>query len=303
MVGCELIVRGVSPQSGQTAADVVRKAVQDATMSSTDFTLRIRDRELFKVLIATAGSRAERDSYCYVWIAPDVAVASSDPRPDLLAQWIEVISTLNNQWSVDWSPQRAGKDKSTWVSLQGISSLDGDAREEFGQMISAQLEHLGYAVSSSWPMDKGRSAGVILRNPGDVSRIKNASPLTIPSLSSNPIYITTPFRQIQPIYVFEMVVLGISAYDPLFHSTLNSYFIHRTRNDAGTSSFVSSCTLWEDDAYCFTLSDGKSTAFILSDAEMFQQFTTSHQISLQPPQLIYRANTDGTLTNRPSVTI
>ena len=127
VVGCELIVRGVSPRSGQTAADVVRKAVQDATTSSTDFTLRIRDRELYKVLIATAGSRAERDSYCYVRIAPDVAVASSDPRPDLLAQWIEVIPTLNSQWSVDWSPQRAGKDKSTWVSLQGISNHDGDA--------------------------------------------------------------------------------------------------------------------------------------------------------------------------------
>ena len=302
-VGCELIVRGVTPRTGLTAADIVRKTIEDATISTMEHTLRIRDLELFKVLVSSAGARAERDTFCYVRISADVAAGSTDPRPDLLEKWIDILPTLNSQWSVEWSPQKAGRDKSTWVAIHGLVGLDPNAKSEFRQTISSQLEHLGYAVSSCWPMDNGNSVGVIMHNREDASRIRQSSPLTIPSLSPHPITVTTPFKQIQPIYAFELVILGISSYDPTIQSTLDNYFIHRSKDDSGTTAFVSSRTIWEADAYCFLMRDWQTMAKALTDTAMFDSFMANYHVELQYPQLVYRANTDNTLTTRQPVAL
>ena len=156
----------------------------------------------------------------------DMAAASTDPRPDLLEKWIDILPTLNSQWSAEWSPQKAGRDKFTWVAVYG---LVGTPRAKFKQTISSQ--RLGYAISSCWPLDNGNSAGVIMHSHEDASRLRQSSPLTVQSPS--PITVTTPFKQIQPIYAFELVILGISSYDPTIQSTLDNTLSTEAKTTVG----------------------------------------------------------------------
>jgi hypothetical protein len=67
----------------------------------------------------------------------------------------------------------------------------------------------GYPVHSIFTMTN--SVGVILTQTAHTTGLINNG-ITIPSISSHPLP-AFPFRQIEPIWAFELVISGISRYD------------------------------------------------------------------------------------------
>ncbi len=210
-VGCELIIQGVTTKSGLTSADVVRNKILTASTATSDYTVTIGETILHKVIVLPSNGRVrpERDSFCYIRLSSDVAAVSDGPRPDLLEQWIEPLSTLEPLWDVRWAPRKAGTDKSTWICLHGLPAITGlaarserrDPRlDERNKVVMAELEKLGYQTISTWAMDKGEAAGVVLRFTKDVERALKSSPLKFRNLTNQPIHVNTPFRQIDPTY-------------------------------------------------------------------------------------------------------
>ena len=236
-VGCELIVQGITPKGGLTAADIVRNAISTATTATTALTISVKDKELHKITIMSSNGsiRPECDAFCYIQLAAVVAEVSEGPHPDLLEPWIDVIQDIDRNWEARWSPCKAGQDKATWVCLHGLPVIPGlptrqsgrkDPRiEERCKTVIAELIKLGFPAVSSWIMDKGEAAGVILRSTADVECIIKVSPIQIRSLAPHPIYINSPFRQIEPSYAFELAVCGAGAYDSSFKDTLDTYFL------------------------------------------------------------------------------
>ena len=156
------------------------------------------------VLPSNRRIRPERDSFCYVRLSSDIAAVSDGPRPDLLEQWFEALSTLEPLWDVRWAPQKAGTDKTTWICLHGLSTITGlvarserrDPRlDEQNKAVIAELEKLGFQTISAWAMDKGESAGVVLHFTKDVERALRSSPLKFQTLTNQPIHVNIPFRQ------------------------------------------------------------------------------------------------------------
>ena len=295
-VGCELIVCGVLPAPGISAAETVRNAIKAASTFETESTVRILDTELFKVLVSPPGPRADRETYCYVCNAADVAQASNVPRPDLLERWISILTVLNNEWTVGWSPQRGGKDKSHWVALHGIAGLEKKSKSEFSRLVSSEIERLGFPVVSSFSMNEQQrtSAGVILRHLADIHRITRASPLICRALSPEPISAFANFRQVEPAYAFELAILGVGDYDPSFCGTLDSFFIHCTKDSEGSdsSAFVCSRMIPEYDAYCFVMRDWSAVSQVLAATQPFEDFMKRNRLNLQPPQLVYELNSN-----------
>ena len=133
------------------------------------------------------------------------------------------------------SPRKAGTDKTTWICLHGLPAITGlvarserrDPRlDERNKAVIAELEKLGFQTISAWAMDKGESAGVVLRFTKDVERALRSSPLKFRTLTNQPIHVNIPFRQINPIYAFELAVIGAGAYDSSFKDALDTYFYH-----------------------------------------------------------------------------
>ncbi|KAJ7851407.1 hypothetical protein B0H14DRAFT_2581433 [Mycena olivaceomarginata] len=172
-VGCELIIRGVTPADGLTAAEIVRKAV-DARPND--------GLELYEIEILSSASSnfVDRSStFCYARLAPSVLNADPDgnPRPDLLNDWIEPLKALHSGWEVGWSPTEDWKGQETLV---------------------------GVTASSSWSMDRG-AVTIVLTSQQDVETLIRASPFLLPP-HKDTITACQPYKQIEPIYAFELVI-------------------------------------------------------------------------------------------------
>ena len=70
-VGCELIVQGITPKGGLTAADLVRNSINNATTTTTNLTVSVKDKELHKITVMPSNGsvRPERDAFCYIRLA------------------------------------------------------------------------------------------------------------------------------------------------------------------------------------------------------------------------------------------
>ena len=312
-IGCELIVCGANSGPGSTAAETVRKAIQSASTFETESTVRINNTELFKVVVSSAGPRADRETYCYVCSTVEVASTSNVPCPDLLECWIDILSTLNNEWMVGWSPQRGGKDKSHWVAITGLVGLKNKTKTEFSRTVTAEIERLGFPIILSFPMNEElQSAGVILRNLADIPCITKASPLLSCTLSPKPISVSANFWQVEPIYAFELAILGVGDYDASFRSTIDSFFIHCSKDHEGSSesAFVCSRIIPEYDTYCFTMRDWSAVSQVLANTDVlrFQHFKRPNKRipfpispypSRQSPYLTYLSISIPTLSYHP----
>lgn len=297
-VGCDLIIRDVQPEDNLKTVEVVQHAIDLATKETDELTITFIDgTTLFKVEVMD--SFRATDSYCYVTLAPAVATKDIHPRPDLLQPWIAQLQSLNDSWSVGWSPQKRGKDKALCLKATGASlELPLSDRSKMAQTLKSALKDLGYPTPFSWALTTGKGVGLKLQTRAIAQELAKASPLTIPGFS-HPIHFA-PFRQIEPIYAFELVITGLSDLDPSFMSTLDAFFISYTTVD-GETAFASS-RYPQRGVYCFLLKDWQSTAKVLS-GEGFTEFLKGlpgYVPAMYPPRLLWQANLSGSWGLKPT---
>lgn len=283
-VGCELIVRNIPPQPGLKITDIVQNTIMDILHRNAFPDLY--DLEVF----ANATRTESLNTFCYLRLAHNIASLDSNPRPDLLANWITPLSNEKPEWTVGWSPQKIGRDKKMWVRAAGMP-LVKDPKAQVAALVE-QLTKKGIITVGSWPMDSG-AAGLILQYEKDTSRLEELAPLSIPNFP-NPITISRSFKQIEPIYAFELVITGIGDFDQSFTTTLDNFFFHRYKTE-NTSLWVSSRTP-ERDVYCFLMADWTATKKVLDDSECFRNIITTKNPGVFPPRLLWQVNTESTWT-------
>lgn len=130
------------------------------------------------------------------------------------------------------------------------------------------------------------SVGVILTQMAHATGLIHDG-ITIPSISSHPLP-TFPFRQIKPVWAFELIIAGISRYDFGLVQSLDQYLTHSFHDNVGLL-FHASRTI--DDYYCFVMHDWPATKLVLLKADDIESNFTRQ--SLLKPKLIYELNSGG----------
>jgi hypothetical protein len=110
---------------------------------------------------------------------------------------------------------------------------------------------------------------------------------TITSISPHP-FPAFPFRQLKPIWAFELAISGISHYDFGLVQSLDQFLTHKYYNKDG-SLFHSSWTI--EDYYCFVMCDWTATKHILLDTDEIEKYFSWQNLS--KPKLIYELNLSG----------
>jgi hypothetical protein len=158
------------------------------------------------------------------------------PHPDLLWHWAEKIKEIKPEWSVAWSPQLR-KDKKLWVRIAEAGEVTREDKDKL-QAIEKECEAHGYTVQSIFPMRD--LVMVILTLQVHTQDLIHDS-ITIPSILPHPL-LAYPFRQLEPQWAFELVIMGISHYDHKIVYALDKY-IHHTFVDAEVNSLLQgTCT-------------------------------------------------------------
>ncbi|KAK0484560.1 hypothetical protein IW261DRAFT_1560210 [Armillaria novae-zelandiae] len=228
-VGCELIIRGVTPEDGKTAKEIIRETLELKVQTRNNLTVVLDDNnELFDISIIPASSgRFSNNTFCYVRLSMPIASEQTEPRPDLLNPWIPVLLSLHPNWQASWSPCKMGKDKKLWCRVSGMSGNSGKSNwEKDLAVIMDAIRKTGVNVSSSWSTANGQMGVVVLSHIREVLFLTSKSPLLItlpnqdPSVSGHHhpsrIDITAPYKQIDPVYAFEVVITRIGDYDHSF---------------------------------------------------------------------------------------
>ncbi|KAK0461553.1 hypothetical protein IW261DRAFT_1576680 [Armillaria novae-zelandiae] len=292
-VGCELIIRGITPEDGKTASEIV---------------LLDDNNELYDISVIPGSSgRFSNNTFCYVRLSMPVASEQTEPRPDLLNPWIPVLSSLHPNWQASWSPCKMEKDKKLWCRISGMSGNGGKTNwDKDLAVITDVIRKLGVNVSSSWSTANGQMGVVVLSQVGEVLFLTSKSPLSVtlpnqdPSVSGHRhpshIDITAPYKQINPVYAFEVVITGIGDYNHSFALHLDRYFTTLTEPD-GTSFFRSS-RIPETDVYCVVLSSWEATKTVLSNTKFFDQHVRSSALNVAYPRLLWDVNMTGAFAQR-----
>jgi flagellar capping protein FliD len=201
--------------------------------------------------------------------------------------WAEAIQSAKPEWCVGWSPQPR-KDKRLWVRIAEMGEVTKESKDKL-QAVEKECIARGYTVHSIFAMTN--SVGVIFAQTAHASALINDG-ITIPSISPHPLP-TYPFRQIEPIWAFELVISGISRYDFGLVQSLDQYMTHTFRDDSG-SLFHASRTI--DDYYCFVMRDWQATKLVLLKADDIEGDFARQ--SLSKPKLVYELNSGGGMIER-----
>ncbi|KAK0220048.1 hypothetical protein IW262DRAFT_1461282 [Armillaria fumosa] len=271
------------------------------------------DNELFDISIIPASSgRQTNYTYCYVQLSLPVASEQTEPQSDLLNPWIPVISSLHPNWQASWSPCKMGKDKKLWCRISGMSGNGSKSNWERDlAVITDTIRKLGVNISSAWPTANGQMAVMVMSHVQEVSFLTSKSPLSITLPNQDPpasghrlpshIEIIASYKQIDPVYAFEVIITGIGDYDCSFVLHLDRYFTTLTETD-GTPFFCSS-RVPETNVYCVILSSWQATKTVLSDTELFDKHVCSCTPNIAYPRLLWEVNMMGAFAQRAVTTI
>ena len=114
---------------------------------------------------------------------------------------------------------------------------------------------------------KPASAGIILSTVSEAERLMAASSITLECDTPIPLS-TSPFRQINITWAFELIIGGVAAFDVTFFSYLDKWFASCYRDPSGTS-LLHSTRLVEENFYCIIMLNWKVTVKVLQDNETF----------------------------------
>ncbi|KAK0483071.1 hypothetical protein EDD18DRAFT_1112211 [Armillaria luteobubalina] len=282
-VRCKLIIRGITLEDGKTANEIICETLELKVQTRNDLTVVLDDNnELYNIM-------------------------QTEPRPDLLNPWIPVLSSLNLNWQASWSPCKMGKDKKLWCRISGMSGNSSKSNwDKDLAVITDAIRKLGVNISSSWSTVNGQMGVVVLSHIADVSFLMSKSPLSItlpnqdPSVSGHHhpsrIDITAPYKQIDPTYVFKVVITRIGDYDHSSTLHLNRYFTTLTEPDS--TSFLRSSHIPETDVYCVVLSSWEVMKTVLSNMEFFDQHVHSSTPNVTYPCLLWEVNMMGAFAQR-----
>lgn len=162
-------------------------------------------------------------SYCYVRLHPMTAALDTSPRPDLLWRWQPHLLEALEGWDVTWAPQKRWKDKLYWVRLTSPQLIDETDHARFRETVDSSCRRAGYNAASSFMM-KPSSVGVVMATVVDAKRLIEATSITLdcePPLELS----TAPFRQIDIVWAFKLVIGGVSSYDCTFICYLDKYLV------------------------------------------------------------------------------
>jgi hypothetical protein len=196
-LGCELIIRNVIPSHNHTSTALLKAVIDDIARSSSELAA-------LPVKVDGSGGKDTLSTFCYVRLSDSVSRIDPLPRPDLLWLWAEAIHTAKPEWNVGWSPQPR-KDKKLWVRISEVGKVTKESKDKL-QAIEKECIARGYVVHSIFLMTN--SVGVILSQLAHAEALINNG-ITIPSISAHPLP-TFPFRQLEPVWAFEIVISGIS---------------------------------------------------------------------------------------------
>ena len=285
--GCELILRNPTPSQDVSTIKLVKNAIAKISMETPDLAMLPLD-----VIGTGSPSRDSNSYYCYARLSPDVAALDTSPRPDLLWQWKDPLLETLPGWDVTWAPQKRWKDRKAWVRLTSEHHIEEGDQEAFVGAVERTCKAAGYKITGSFFM-KPASAGIVLSTTSEAERLVTASSIILECDTPMPLS-TSPFRQIDIAWAFELIIGCVAAYDVTFLSYLDKWFASHYRDASGTSLLHTAC-LVEENFYCFVMLDWKATAMVLQDHETF----ASHfGPNLTPPRLLYQVNSDSSFNQR-----
>jgi hypothetical protein len=187
---------------------------------------------------------------------------------------------------VTWAPQKKWKDKKGWVHLMSEHHIKGEDQDAFLGAVERTCKSVGYKMTGSFFM-KPASAGVVLSTVGEAERLIATSSIILDCDTPMPLT-TSPFHQIDISWAFEPIIGGVAAFDIIFLSYLDKWFVSRYRDSNGMT-LLHSTRLVEENFYCFVMLDWKATAKVLQDNKAF----VSHfGPNLTHPCLLYQVNSD-----------
>ncbi|KAJ7920350.1 hypothetical protein B0H13DRAFT_2319546 [Mycena leptocephala] len=99
------------------------------------------------------------------------------------------------------------------------------------------------------------------------------------------------FKQVEPIYAFELIITGIGDADPSFMFDLDNYFHHRYIKSNGQSAWVSTRKP-DRDCYCFIMEDWNVVKQVLEDNDFYNGRIGSKFPGIQRPRLLWLVNND-----------
>src|ERR1700683_5125709 len=253
-LGCELIIREIIPTQMHSTVSQVKAAVDNIQSMNNDLST-------FPIKIDGSSGKETLSTFCYIRLSDSVSRMAVIPRPDLLWLWAEAIQSAKPEWSIGWSPQPR-KDKKLWVRIAEMGEVTKESRDKL-QAVEKECIARGYTILSIFSMTN--SVGVILAQTKHATELINEG-ITVPSISPHPLP-TFSFRQIEPVWAFELVISGISCYDFGLVQSLDQYMTHTFRDDSGLL-FHASCTI--DDYYCFVMRDWPATKLVLLKADAIE---------------------------------
>ena len=142
-VGCEIIVRNITPTQGHTSLAQLQIIINQVAMEQPDLLV-------FPVRADSSGLKDSISTYCYVCLADEVRRLDACPRPDLLWTWAEKIKEMKPEWDIAWSPQPR-KDKRLWVRIAETGEVSKEDKAKL-QAVEKECQSRGYTVQSVFLM-------------------------------------------------------------------------------------------------------------------------------------------------------
>ena len=288
--GCSLIVRGVG--ATQRNSDPV-KLVQTAIAHISKVDSNLAD---VPIIVKPFSTRGDWSTSCYVQLdspripKPPNDTDFSEPRGDLLAQWMNALAVYDPKWSIAWAPAKMGTDKRMYVRFP-------DLNEASGNQEAGKEKLLQWAKSKNYPVchSFANPGGIVmsLANPMHVDEVLSKGTHVIKGFP-DPLRVL-PARQIEIQNVFEMIVMGVPTDYEDIHSMIETWIDNTSAIDEVSTIAGRRIPPNEPETFVFHMVSWADTAKILATdyQEKFTAHFSKYGTSINPPQMLFRVNTDG----------
>ena len=219
-MGCELVIHNVCPTGSMaTSADVIDNALHTIHEAHPDLTpvnpsCRLKDTP----------------SRCSIKLRGDVTSMDTQPRPDLLEPWIQLLQDHNSDWEVGWACAAPNKDKRLWIMLKGI---EGKIDKPTVDAARQEIQKMGHKSTGGFVMSYSGTVVLNMATLQDARTLTNKRTVKIPKLSKHPIEIAQ-FPVVVPEWAFEIIITGLDHYDSSIKFTLDEYFSRNYTSDGNT---------------------------------------------------------------------
>jgi hypothetical protein len=123
-------------------------------------------------------------------------------------------------------------------------------QEAFIDTVERTCKGTGYKITGFFFM-KPASTGVVLSTVGEAERLIEASSITLECDTTMRLS-TSPFRQIDISWAFELIIGGVTAFNVTFLTYLNKWFASCYRDSNGSPLLHSACLI-NKNYYCFVM--------------------------------------------------